>query len=68
MQHVCKHVITFREMKMLIVFFFWLYFGSVFDNLKLIYENLTNMFLLFQNCINFQGHLSIYGLIKVCLL
>jgi hypothetical protein len=53
---------------MLMVFFFWLYFGSVFDNSKLVYENLTNIFLLVQICINFQGHLSIYGLVKVCLL
>jgi hypothetical protein len=35
---------------------------------KLVCENMTNMLLLQQICIHFQGHLPIYGQIEIQLL
>jgi hypothetical protein len=53
-------------METLMVFCYTLEVGLVvWMQYKLICENMTNMLMLHQICIHFQGHLPIYGLIEI---
>ncbi len=62
------HILHFREIQMLVVFFLGHTLEVCLVNsmqYKLIYENLTNMFLLHQICIHLQRHLPICDLVDI---